>query len=298
MYYGGIISILSSNKQEANKIGEKLGKLHEEGKIRIYYRRNGDFIRSVLVPTEYPEKILDAAEAVSLSSYSILNIPEDIKWVDGEEALLIDALGLSGEITTNLPSDNIKRLFTGLSLEKFDIVKDIQEINNKEDEKGFVYIDRVFVVKGVGVVVTGFSFTRVKVHDKLKILPQGKEVEIKSIQVLDEDQTEVMPGVRIGFALRNVKEEELKDSFALVKQNSKLLKEFNAKITIYPWSKFSDSKYHVVSNGISAVAEIKKHEDEALVSLPFEVPMSKRLVIIDVNAKQGKPRVIGYLEPK
>jgi len=298
LYYGGIISVLSSKKQDANEIAEKLGKLHEEGKIRIYYRRNGDFIRSVLVPSEYPEKILDAAEAVSLSSYCILHIPEDIKWVDGEEALLIDALGLPGKIVTNLPSDNIKKIFKGLTIEKFEIIKDIQEIENKENEKGFVYIDRAFVVKGVGVVITGFSFTQVKVHDKLKILPQGKEVEIKSIQVLDEDQTEVMPGIRIGFALRNVKEEELKDSFALVKSNSKLLKEFTAKITVYPWSKFTDGKYHVVSNGISVVAEIKRQENEALVSLPFEVPISQRIAIIDVNAKQGKSRVIGYLEPK
>ncbi len=296
MYYGGIISILSSQKEESGKIAERLGKLHEDGKIRIYYRRNGDYIRSVLVPTEYPERVLTTAEALSLSSYSLVYIPADAKWTEGELALLVDSLGVKGSIVSPLPEANVRKLFRGTSLEGFEVRHEVEEVEVKEEERGFVYIDRVFVVKGVGVVVTGFSYTQVKVHDKLKVLPQGKEVEVKSIQVLDEDQQEVGIGVRIGFALRNVKEEELKDSFALVKSNAKTLKEFTAKIKVYPWSKVEDKKYHVVGNGVSTLAELKVEGDRATVKLPFEVPYSKRFTVIDVNAKQGKPRVVGYLE--
>ncbi|MCI2415010.1 MAG: translation elongation factor [Candidatus Aramenus sp.] len=296
MYYGGIISILSSQKEETGKMAEKLGKLHEDGKIRIYYRRNGDYIRSVLVPTEYPERILTAAEALSLSSYSFIHVPLEAKWTEGELALLVDSLGVRGALITPLPEANVKKLFKGTSLEVFEVRQEVGEVEVKEEDRGFVYIDRVFVVKGVGVVVTGFSYTPVKVHDKLKVLPQGKEVEVKSIQVLDEDQQEVGVGVRIGFALRNVKEEELKDSFALVKPGAKTLKEFTANIKVYPWSKVEEKKYHMVGNGISAVAELKVDGEKATVRLPFDVPASRRFVVIDVNVRQGKPRVVGYLE--
>lgn len=62
------MSVLAGNKETARSIAEKLGKLHEDGKIRIFYRRNGDYIRSVLSSTEYPEKVLNIAEIVTLSS--------------------------------------------------------------------------------------------------------------------------------------------------------------------------------------------------------------------------------------
>ncbi|WP_256202686.1 hypothetical protein [Sulfuracidifex tepidarius] len=46
-------------------------------------------------------------------------------------------------------------------------------------------------MKGVGTVVTGFSFTQVELHEKLTAVPVNKEVEVKTIQVLDEDRKEL-----------------------------------------------------------------------------------------------------------
>ncbi|MEM3351585.1 MAG: translation elongation factor, partial [Saccharolobus sp.] len=47
MYYGGIGSILSSDKDRIAEIAEKLGKLHENDKLKIYYRKKGEYIRSI-----------------------------------------------------------------------------------------------------------------------------------------------------------------------------------------------------------------------------------------------------------
>jgi len=55
-------------------------------------------------------------------------------------------------------------------------------------------------VKGVGPVVLGYTKTKVYAHDKLYALPSLKQVEVKSIEVLDEEQDSVGPGVRIGWA--------------------------------------------------------------------------------------------------
>lgn len=74
---------------------------------------------------------------------------------------------------------------------------------------GLVYVDRAFNVKGVGVVVLGYALTRVSIHDKFIAYPMNLEVEVRSIQVLDEDQDSVMPGTRVGLALRNVRLEDI-----------------------------------------------------------------------------------------
>jgi Selenocysteine-specific translation elongation factor len=45
-------------------------------------------------------------------------------------------------------------------------------------------------VRGVGPVAIGFAYTDVRIHDKLVALPSGVEVDVKNIQILDEDQEE------------------------------------------------------------------------------------------------------------
>ncbi|AWR97135.1 translation elongation factor [Acidianus sulfidivorans JP7] len=299
MYYGNVITVLSSDKEKSKLIAEKLGKLHENEKIQIYYRKKENYIRSVLVPRDYPEKILDAAEAVSLSSYCVFYLPTTPSWVDGEIALLISSSNCKGEIITELPEENVKKLFKGLPIENFPITQNPSDFEDREKDKGIVYIDKAFVVKGVGVVVTGFSYTQVKVHDKLKVIPNNKDVEIKSIQVLDEDQEGVEPGIRIGFSLRNVKEDEMKDTLLLIKSNIKTTNLIHGKLFTFPWSKIADkSNYHIVANGISIMGEIKIIENNTVeIKLKNEIPIAERFLLIDVNAKQGKPRVLGYITP-
>ncbi|ARM75776.1 translation elongation factor [Acidianus manzaensis] len=299
MYYGNVVTVISSDKEKSKLIAENLGKLHENEKIQIYYRKKENYIRSVLIPRDYPEKILDAAEAITLSSYCIFYLPTTPSWIDGEIALLISANNCKGEIISDLPAENIKKLFKGLPIENFPVVNSPSDFEEKEKDKGIIYIDKAFVVKGVGVVVTGFSYTTVKVHDKLKAIPIGKDVEIKSIQVLDEDQEEVEPGIRIGFALRNVKEDEMKDTFLLIKNEIKISKTIKGKIFTFPWSTINDQgNYHFVSNGVSVMGKLKMIDNATVeISLNDEIPISERFLVIDVNAKQGKPRIVGYITP-
>ncbi|QKQ99773.1 translation elongation factor [Metallosphaera tengchongensis] len=298
MYQGNIISVLTKDKDKSRNLAEKLGKLHEDGKVRIFYRRNGDYIRSVLTPSEYPEKILEAAEAASLSSKVFVHVGDELSWVDGEIALLATALGKQVFLVTELDEGKVRKVFKGTALETAEIVREPMDDEAKMKDKGLVYVDRVFVVKGVGVVLTGFALTDLKVHDKLISLPSGKEVEIKSIQVLDEDQEAVGAGVRVGLALRNVREDELKDSYLLIKTTVKTFKEFSAKGVIFPWSQVSEGQFHLVSNGSSIIGNIRTDGEIFRVTLNQPIPLLDRLVLLNVNTKPGKPRVVGYLETK
>lgn len=291
------MSVLAGNKETARSIAEKLGKLHEDGKIRIFYRRNGDYIRSVLSSTEYPEKVLNIAEIVTLSSKLFVYIGENLSWVEGELALLSTASGLPTSIVTNRQETEIRKIFKSTSLETSPIVQEPADEENVMEDSGVVYIDKAFVVKGVGVVVTGFSMTGIKVHDKLLLLPSMKETEVKSIQVLDEDQEAVGPGVRVGLALRNVKEEEVKDSYLMVKPGLKVQKEFTGKGAMFPWSQASEGQFHFVAYGVSVTGSLQRNGEEFRAILNQPIPIPKRVVILNVNIKQGKPRVAGYLVP-
>ncbi|WP_338600778.1 translation elongation factor [Sulfolobus tengchongensis] len=299
MYYGGIISILSSDKNKTIEIADKLGKLHETTKTKIYYKKKGEYIRSILLSSEYPEKILDVAEILSLSSTVILYLPETLSWMDGELALLVDAFNIRNKIViSNLSENKIKDLLNPLkSFDKFELRNEINDVDEiKEEDNGLVYIDRVFTVKGVGTVVTGFSLTNVEVHEKLIALPYNREVEIKSIQVLDEDQKAVSSGVRIGFALKNVKEEEINDLTYLVKPNVKIQKEIEGTITKYKWGSVNEGQNHVIIRGHSIPVNVKIENEKAKITSLLPIPVvDNRIPILNVNVKQGKPRVAGYI---
>ncbi|BFH72883.1 translation elongation factor [Sulfurisphaera javensis] len=282
MFKGSIITILSSDENDAINLAEKLGKKTEN---QIYYRRIGDLIRSVLVPS--PQKLLDQAEALSLSTTFYLRIPK-ITAVEAELALLAEASGIKGIV---LPDDveNFSKFFKELTISS--MVDEFKEIDIEPKDKGYVYIDRAFNVKGVGTVVLGFALTEVKVHDKLIALPMKKEVEVKSIQVLDEDQEGVLPGTRIGFALRNVKLEEIEGVTALIKPGLKLTDKI--KFKKFKWA--SDAQnVHVIAGGIKVMGSIKNNEE---IILNGEIPVSiERGIIININAKPKTPRVFGYAE--
>src|SRR5208283_4732505 len=74
-----------------------------------------------------------------------------------------------------------------------------------------VVVDHSFSVKGVGEVVLGFVRRGiVRKYDKLTLLPENKEVIVRSIQMQDEDYEEAEAGARVGLALKGATVEEMK----------------------------------------------------------------------------------------
>ncbi|BCU70374.1 translation elongation factor [Stygiolobus caldivivus] len=279
MLKGSITTVLASNEELAKTTAEKLGKKTENN---IYYRKIGDLIRSVLTP----QKLLDQAEALSISSsfYLVMN---QLTSLEGELALLAEASGLKGVVVPPPDKETFNKVFKELSI--VNMVSDFTELDEPVSDLGYVYIDRAFNVKGVGVVVLGFALTEVRAHDKLIALPMKKEVEVKSIQVLDEDQEGVLPGTRIGFALRNVKLEDIEGVTALVKPGVKTTNVISG-YTKFKWSSDATS-VHVVAGGFKILATINGNE----IKLNGEIPVTiKRAIILNMNAKPKTPRVYGY----
>ena len=293
-----IVSVLSSSAESAALVASKLGKKHESDGLGIYYRKKEDHIRSVLVSSPpYPEKVLTAAEALTLSSAFLFAPNRELSWSDGELGLLLESSGLRGTIITD-SEDDIKRTFKGLAISSMDMKADVDAYESQAEaqEGGYVYLDRLFSVKGVGTVALGFSFTDIAVHDRLLALPSRKEVEVRSIQVLDEDQDRVGRGVRVGLALKNVELNEVKDAYALVRPETRTARSLNGTIKTFPWTQVGDGQLHVVSGGISSPCEAKGDGAGGYrLELNREVPLLPRYVVLNLNVKPGKSRVVGSL---
>ena len=71
-------------------------------------------------------------------------------------------------------------------------------------------IDRVFTVEGFGTVVTGTLWRgHVRTADVLELLPEGREVRVRRVQVHGETVDEALAGQRTALALHGVEREQV-----------------------------------------------------------------------------------------
>jgi len=101
--------------------------------------------------------------------------------VRDEIELLADGTTLAGAPVIEVSST------TGLGLDQLraEIVRQLDGFQARRATGVFrLPLDRAFVIKGHGIVVTGTAMgAEVRVGDKLRVLPSGKEVRVRSIQV-------------------------------------------------------------------------------------------------------------------
>ncbi|MEL9990817.1 MAG: translation elongation factor [Thermoproteus sp.] len=276
MLRGSISVVLSDNMEKALEVAGRLGKKEEE---KMYYRHRDGMLRTVLTP----DGLLEAAEFITLSTYYYLYIT-GANSNSAELALLAKASGLRGVVLAD-DVETFRKYFGELGLE----LGELEEVDITPEDMGYVYIEKAFNVRGVGPVAIGFAFTHLGVHDRLVALPSGIEVDVKSIQVLDEDQKEVGPGTRVGIALRGIEVDVLKESYILVKRDIPLTDRY--RIVKFRWASEAE-KAHVFIGGIKAIATINGQE----AVLDKKVPATlKRGVVVNVNAKPKTSKTYGYV---
>jgi hypothetical protein len=270
---------MAQDQSVSERYASALGKRVESG---IFYRKFGDNLRSVLVPD--PFKVLDVARDISLSTSFYLAVNE-IGRAEAELALLAEASGISGIVMSQDPQA-FKKMFGSMNISR--MLADFKELDLKPQDNGTTFIDRVFNVKGVGTVMLGFSGTEIHVHDTLKALPSNTEIDVKSIQVLDEDQPSVGPGVRVGLAVRNADLDALSGTYGLIKPDLQLIDELeiNEKFRWAPEAK----ELHVIYGGMKVMGDV----DQGRIKLRGKLPAVKgRAILVNPNVKPGSLQVYG-----
>lgn len=73
-----------------------------------------------------------------------------------------------------------------------------------------LHVDRSFTLKGIGTIVTGTLWSgRFAGGDRVRLLPQGETVRIRSIEVHDTPVGEALPGQRVALALSGIDHREV-----------------------------------------------------------------------------------------
>lgn len=271
-----------------------LGKLSGRTDIEYHSKIYMGDIYSIFLPYSYPEKIQSLLVSLNLADFVIFRV-EKIDWSFGEALIAVDLLNKEGLFFADeWMIDEIKKYTRGTSLYKWEFVSSEIELwkyllqwKPKERDELEVWIDQAFKVRGVGTVVLGvIKAGCVKTHDVLKIFPAEKEVEIKSIQIQDENKEKACSNARVGLALKNIEPEEIpRGSIIGDTENITEIKHWK-KIEFY---KGDEKKVTHVFHGISFVPY---QNGNVLRALPVS-RVSKRFLVVE-NTSREKLRIAGY----
>lgn len=204
----------------SKEVGRELGKKGTSSDITLYNAvRDGHAVTAV-EPTQFPEKFPPLLYALALGDRILLHVPALTKEV-AETAATVDLFDAPVRMLLGgaMGEEELRRALRGTRLETapaepLDLPKlrDAVQGWSTELKPGpvLVRIDHAFPVKGVGAVVLGVVRQgTVRAHDKLRLYPTEREVEVRSIQVHDLDRKEAETGERVGLALKGVEAEEV-----------------------------------------------------------------------------------------
>ena len=158
-------------------------------------------------------------------------------------------------------------------------------------EKPFRYaIDRVFSVKGAGVVVTGTAVSgTVKVGDSL-YLSNGEKVRIKAIHAQNQPSEQGVAGERLALNLANVEKAEMTrgdwltalapdfatDRITVRFQAQAPLKESNA-VHLYHFASHTTAKFNLLSD--KQAVKFAQGFAEIILDIPLHIAVGDKLIL-------------------
>jgi selenocysteine-specific translation elongation factor len=209
------VGVFGENPQAREAFAHELAKKASADDLAFYHTTYAGRVLTVIDPAGYPARVQPLLYAARLTQYSAI-LADQLSPALGETIVALDALGKrAGCFITSL---DVSPLVKGTSLEGFPVFATLAEA--REGMLAYegkaaggpvrALVDHAFDVKGVGTVVLGVvERGTLKVHDKLIAYPNGKAVEVRSIQKQDRDVTSAECFDRYGASLKNVTSPEL-----------------------------------------------------------------------------------------
>ncbi|MDD1668415.1 MAG: elongation factor Tu [Methanomicrobiales archaeon] len=215
------------------EFAKELGKKGTSTDITLYnLKRGGDSV-TFIEPTRYPEKVASLFFAVSTADRAIV-VVDEVNAAFGETVLMLQCAGVAkGHLILRnyLTRDQLLPLIRGTVLEGYEVwsgnLNEMREVlldeavrvgdhAGKPAPAGTVPIDHFFNVRGIGTVILGsVASGTIHAHDTVQVLPLGKQVQVRSIQKLDDDADITFTGDRVGVALKGIEAAELDRGYVL-----------------------------------------------------------------------------------
>ena len=201
-------------------LAPEMGKRGTQSDLTLYNgTRDGHHV-TIVEPTQFPEKFPPLLHALAMADRCVLVVQELSRPV-AETIAMVDLMEVPAEILAGPAVDDagLRSVLHGTRLETASVLRlGIPELRERigtwrvPEAPGPVRVplDHAFPVKGVGAVALGVVRQgTLNAHDTLRLWPQPKTVEIRSIQVHDVDVKHADVGERVGVALKGVDADEL-----------------------------------------------------------------------------------------
>ncbi len=137
----------------------------------------------------------------------------------------------------------------------------------------FLHVDRSFVIKGYGTVITGTLMSSVlSVNDEVMVLPYGKKGKIRNINTHGNKVERISAKKRVALNLPSFRKDEIKRGDVIVKDNLDITTQIvDARIKIITgYKKFKDLTWVRINIGTKdTIARVKLLENKEL-DVPFE----------------------------
>lgn len=213
--------------------------------IAMHNRKDGDVIITFIEPHLYPDKVSSLTDSIYPSDISIIDGTKLTKEL-GEVIVALDLMNKGNGFfvyTDESQITTLKQIVKGTSLENYQFFNGtpmelVELLKTQSTEKGdgktLVVVDHFFKVKSVGTVILGFVVRgKVGKHQKLQLSGLDREIQVRSIQMHDEEQAEAGPGSRVGLAVKNVDSDELERGMFLSEEPFEYVTEIDSKIEIH-----------------------------------------------------------------
>jgi selenocysteine-specific translation elongation factor len=214
----------------------------------------------------------------------------------------------------DIDEQKLNQMIKGTTIENFkkiaslDILKN--EINNlhsnSREGELLMPIDHSFDVKGVGTVLLGgIKQGKIKLYDKLSVLPLNKEVLIKSIQMHDDPVDESSSPSRVGLAVKGVLPREIERGDIICSGDN--LKTADTEVLVRDFSKnkyykgeITDTQTYLLSVGLQ-IKPIKIAINQSRILLSLEKPIAfyekQKFLILKPDSKTTRIIAEGSFPP-
>jgi selenocysteine-specific translation elongation factor len=274
----------------SNEILNEFGKRGTLSDIVFYDRKLNDRIFTFIAPISFPDKIQTLPQVLNMADFVVLNITQLDKYI-AEQIIAINSLDMRNGFllhSYDIDEQRLNQMIKGTTIENFKKIENLEilknEINNlhSNSREGdlLMPIDHSFDVKGVGTVLLGgIKKGKIKIYDKLRILPSNKEALIKSIQMHDDPVDESSSPSRVGLAVKGVSPRDIERG-DIICSGEDTIKIANTEILVTDFSKnkyyngeITDTQTYLLSVGLQ-IKPLKILINNSKILLSLEKPIA------------------------
>jgi selenocysteine-specific translation elongation factor len=215
----------------AREQAKELGRKGTASDVTLFHAVRDGHAVTTIEPTQYPEKLSPLLISLAMADRTLFVIDALSREV-AETAATIDLFESPVELVLGpaVGEAELRRAFKGTRLETAPAHPlDYPKLRSLIDGwtaapvagDSVVRLDHAFPVKGVGAVALGVVLRgTLRAHDKLRLYPTPKTVEVRSIQVHDVDVPIAETAERVGVALKGVEADEVSRGMVLAPEGA------------------------------------------------------------------------------